>query len=336
MLYKVDDSRWLRLTWAGGIWTGPDLSKQPADVARVIRRWENEMEELEKSEFNDTVLSGIQHRVAIDFFKNTVVRYIDPAAEMNLWTMEHNREEWSDATATRHAHERIVMLATLYAKCVRNYGRRYAETGFTTMLRGAPVYEVEDVGAPDKATQEAEWLDMMNEFELGEIVHLVVRPPVFTAYLSEDRFLILLSRIESWCSVLASNKAIAKCQRHVQSAEPDPESMPALSSSSSSSSTTPISAAPSSSDASAAGPVRKHDKVSRAPKWGGLRQRAGTLAPNKTSGAAAVPRDDEEKQQSIAAGKARAQQLREAEQARVGELVERARIVSIGREIGGC
>jgi hypothetical protein len=138
------------------------------------------MEELEKSEFDDTVLSGIQHRVAFDFFKNTVVRYIDPAAEMNLWTMEHNREEWSDATATRYARERIVMLATLYTKCVGNYGRRYTETGFTTLLRGAPVYDsTED--APDKATQEAEWLDMMNEFELGEIVHLIVRPPVFTA-----------------------------------------------------------------------------------------------------------------------------------------------------------
>ena len=162
MLYKVDDSRWLRLTWAGGIWTGPDLSKQPADVARVIRRWENDMEELEKSEFDDTVLSGIQHRVALDFFKNTVVRYIDPAAEMNLWTMEHNREEWSDAKATQIARERIVMLATLYAKCVKEYGRRYTETGFTTMLRGAPMYDVEDVGAPDKATQEAEWLDMLS------------------------------------------------------------------------------------------------------------------------------------------------------------------------------
>ena len=334
MLYKVDDSRWLRLTWTGGIWDGPDPSKYPTDVARVIRRWVNDIEELEKSEFNDAVLSETQHRVAFDFFKNTVVRYIDPAAEMNLWTMEHNREEWSDAKATQIARERIVMLATLYAKCVKEYGRRYTETGFTTMLRGAPFYEADDSHAPDRAAQEAEWLEMMNEFELGEIVHLVFRPPVFTAYLSDDRFLILLSRIESWCSCLATNKAIAKCQRYEQSDEP--ESMPALSSSSSSSSTTPTSAAPSSSDASGTGPVRKHDKAPRAPKWGGLRQRAGTLAPNTTGGAATVPRDEEEKQLSIAAGKARAQQLREAEQARVGELIERARIVSIGREIGGC
>ncbi len=82
-------------------------------------------------------------------------------------------------------------------------------------------------------------------------------------------------------------------------------------------------------------PVRAHDKAPREQKWSGNRVRNHSIQRALNNLASHRHRSEEGKAESIAAGHARRRKLKEAEQARLDELIEMQKKINIGREIGG-
>jgi len=82
-------------------------------------------------------------------------------------------------------------------------------------------------------------------------------------------------------------------------------------------------------------PVRAHDKAPREQKWSGNRVRNHSIRRPLNDLTSQRDKSEEGKAESIAAGHARRRKLREAEQARLDELIEMQKKINIGREIGG-
>ena len=317
MIYYVYDIRYLEWTYPSKLWTEPNVANQDAGTARVLRQWSKQMFAVEQREPSDRALGEAAQRICIDFFTNTVLVLVDREEEALVWDVNANRKAWSDNRVSDVARARIVALASLYADLCKTNKRRAVELAFHNALRG-PIdpYEARDATPEERDQRCRQWLDAMNEFDLGTVVNLLFRPPAYSSYLPHDRFDKLLEVLK------------ASVESHAQSDgpmglthNPNPPPAPA-----------PGATAPSAPDED--GPVRKHDKGPRAARWTGPRPRAGGLCTGNAGAKAARPRDEGEKAARIEAGKARGRLLREAEKARVAELWERQRIVSLGFAIG--
>lgn len=314
MLYCLYDARYIGWTYPGEVWTEPNVANQDAGTARVLRQWSKQMFALERSEPSDRALGEAAQRICIDFFTNTILVLVDREEEALVCDIRANRKAWSDSSVCDIARARIVALASLYAKSCKTNKRRVVELHFQNALRG-PIDPFEARDATTKGSDQ-QWADAMNEFSLGAVVNLLFRPPLYSSYLPHDRFDKLLEVLK------------ACVEAHPQSKEPmgllcNPNPPPAPA---------PGATPPSAQEEN--GPVRKHDKGPRAARWAGPRPRVGGLHGGRVGAEPARPRDEGAKMASIEAGKLRARQLRAAEQARVAELWERQRIVSLGFAIG--
>ena len=83
------------------------------------------------------------------------------------------------------------------------------------------------------------------------------------------------------------------------------------------------------------GPARAHEKAPREQRWSGSRARAHAHKRAGKQSTQHAHASEEGKAESIAAGHARRRELREAEQARIDELIDMQKQINIGREIGG-
>lgn len=300
MIYDKWDLRYREhlFSWR---WSFPDYSRFPGPLKRLLSSWENQMFETEARLTNEE-LAKVHERLNLDFSLNSLNRL-------------HRDEEWffrctrhprpsSDKEKIAHCQEELIDYAKLYLRAAEKHGERCIETSFMTWFRGAC--------AEDDNCNEwhpiMSWIDMMNEFPLGFVVSNQLCHQSAFAYMAQDvkETLIRALWLQSYSLMQIKNGAF-------RDDSPPPSPPPA--------------AKPSSPDSKE--PVRAHEKAPRALKWSGSRQR--DPAPRKSN---APPPSDEGKAESIAAGRARARALRAAERARVAELVERARIVSLGYEIG--
>lgn len=326
MLYLVTDDRYIRHVFADRIWTEPDPDQYPAETAQVLRKWARDIAMLECTELPSAYLGKLAQEVACDFFCHTICPFLTGGYQESLFDeIKVNRDQWTREEVLRIARERIVALATLYARCKAEYTRRWTDVAFLTRLRGTMPA---GPGHYDEERPDTETLNqLVNKYVLGTLVHFLFRPPVLSAYLPERDFGNFLKFLEDFCKRLRRVE-LERLPKLGDDAElgllhnPNAPTTP------------PTAAAPRASDD---GPVRAHDKGTRAPRWAGSRPRAGAggLASPKAA-AAGLPRDEGQKQASIEAGKARGRQLRNAEKERIAELWRRERIVSLGREIGGC
>ena len=83
------------------------------------------------------------------------------------------------------------------------------------------------------------------------------------------------------------------------------------------------------------GPARAHEKARREQRWLGSRARAHTDGRARNQLTPYRHKSEEGKAESIATGHARRRELKEAEQARIDELIEMQKKINLGREIGG-
>jgi len=307
------------------IWQEPDAGRHDAATARVLRRWNKEMLAVEDREHCNRTLGLTQQRVCLDFFTNTILVYIDTDEEALIWDIHANQKAWSDDRVSNIARSRMADLATLWSELSTKFNRRAVDTAFMTWLRG-PTHDNYDSDAEAPEELRDRWLQAMNEFALGAVINLVFRPPVYSAYLPHDRFDKLLVHLRDWAQALHEGMGPSSART------PHAESPMGLTHNP----TSPPAPAPGAAPTSAPdeGPARKHDKGPRAARWAGPRPRAGGLSTDPGGAEAPRPRDEGKKMASIEAGKARGRQLRAAEQARIAELWERQRIVSLGFAIG--
>ncbi len=259
MIYYLYDTRYLEWTYTAKFWTEPNADEHDAGTARVLRQWSKQMFQIEKNESDDRALGETAQRICIDFFTNTVLVFVDQDEEALVWGISDNRKAWSDKRVSDISRARMVALASLYAKLCKTNQRRVVDLWFQTTLRG-PIYphRTDDATPEEIEKTRQQWLDAMNEFDLGVVVHFLFRPPAYSSYLPHDRFNKLLEVLKR------------SVEAHGQSDGPmglthNPNSPPA-----------PGAAAPPSPDED--GPVRKHDKGPRATKWAGPRPRPGGLS----------------------------------------------------------
>ena len=270
MIYYLFDRRYLRMTYTAGFWTDPNADEQDSGTARVLRQWSDQMLQVEQNEPDDQALGETAQRVCIDFFTNSVLVFVDEDEEALVWSITKNRKAWSDKQAGDIARARIVALASLHAKLCKTNQRRVVELWFLTTLRG-PVCPFPSDHAPSEEaeTRRRQWLDAMNEFDLGVVVHFLFRPPAYSSYLPHDRFDKLLEVLKE------SVEAHSQCEGPMGLTH-NPNSPPA-----------PGATAPPSPDED--GPVRKHDKGPRATKWAGPRPRPGGLSSGSAGANATRP-----------------------------------------------
>lgn len=326
MLYLLSDDRYIKHVFAHRIWTEPDPDQHPAETAQVLRKWARDIAVLEYTKLSSAYLGGLVQNVACDFFYHTVCPFLTGGYRESLFVeINANRDQWTRDEASRIARERMVALATLYVRCKAEHTRRWTDLAFLTRLRGTEPRTLTD---SDEDALDTEQLNRdLNKYALGTLVNFLFRPPALPAYLPEREFGNLLELLEYFC----------KRMRRVElerSPSLDGDAELGLSHNPDAPASPPTAAEPRVPDD---GPVRAHDKGTRAPRWASLRPRtgAGGLVGTKAA-AAGLPRDEGLKQASIDAGKARGRQLRDAEKERIAELWRRERIVSLGREIGGC
>ena len=270
MIYYLYDARYLGWTYPTKVWTEPNAANQNAGTSRVLRECSKQMLAVEMSEPDDRALGETAQRVCIDFFTNTVLVFIDHEEEALIWDIDANRKAWSDDRVSDIARARMVALASLYAKLCKTNKRRAVELAFQTTLRG-PVGPVraDDTTPEETEKRRQQWLDAMNEFDLGVVVHFLFRPPAYSSYLPHDRFDKLLEDLEQYVKAIGREEGPMGLARNPNS-PPAPAPAPA----------------PGAPDEE--GPARKHDKGPRAARWAGPRSRAGGLCTGR-AGAESAP-----------------------------------------------
>lgn len=283
----------------GWRWCFPDYMRLPSPLRRLLGNWEQQMIQTE-DRLTNVDLAIAHERIQLDFCMNTLSRLF----KGDDWFFEcirHPRPS-SDKERIEHCQEELIDYAKLYLRAAEKHGERCIETSFMTWFRGACAEE--DNG--NEWYPKMPWVDMMNEFPLGFVLSTQLCHQSAFSYMAQhvkDRLVQAL-----WVQ--------SRCLMEIKNGTYNDDPFPS-----------PPTAAPSSPEPKE--PVRAHEKAPRALKWSGSRQREV-----ETRKSNALPRSDEGKAESIAAGKARARALRAAERARVAEQVERARIVSLGYEIG--
>ena len=229
MLYKTNDSRYIRWAYSGMIWNEPDAGRHDAGTARILRRWNKDMLAVENREHCNRTLGLTQQRVCLDFFNNTILVYVDHDEEALVHACSANLQAWSDERASEIARARMAALASLYAELCKTCRTRTVETAFMTTLRGPWSDDCYDPDAGEPLPEDvcARWLQAMNEFTLGAVVNLVFRPPVYSGYLPHDRFDRLLAHLRAWTEALNQSPTFPRSDESPMGLTHNPTSPPA-------------------------------------------------------------------------------------------------------------
>lgn len=311
MIYRTYDWRYKEFV-CGTLWCEPDYSKLSPPVARLLQRWEEQMLELELRS-SDAELSAIKIRLNLDCMLHTLSRLMGSADR--CMEILHYPRHATDKEQIEHSHRLMIEYAKLYVRASAKYGERRVETAFMNWFRGA----CDESENQNTCYPVMGWCDMMNEFPLGAVMAFQLRWQSNVCYLPPDIKAKLISLLWNHAKV---TKDIHDEENRAPLVVPAPLA----------SSLSPLPIATPLSPEGGVASARVHDKGPRAPRWTGLRQRAGSLRPSE--GGRGRPRSEEDKQASIAAGKARERALRAAEKARVEAAWERQRLVSLGFDIG--
>lgn len=289
MLYQACCHQYFKFLKGGGIWAPHDFTRLSRPVAKVIKTWEKQVDDLDTSIPWDA-MPLVAQNIACSFACHTLLPWFGKNAIMI--------EDFPPLASATLQHKRIETLAEAYCRSVAKYGARVTEMVYVHKLRGACEPDVNVCDNP----KGLDGLAMMNEFELGVLVGCIFRNS--RAPITD----LLLQKVIVNIDVVI--EGVLKCQARSANQVPVAPSEPV-------------------------GKVREHEKLSRAPKWGGTRANVN-CALGKKNLPASLFRSEEGKVESIAAEREHKADLRKAESARVEALWVRERIVSLGREIGGC
>lgn len=313
MIYHVHSAAFLKYI----SWFGIDLDYDLDDLSLtpIYQKWEAEFLRFEET-VTTKELERVGRNLCLKFYETMLMPLFDDASAVEMMReLEMGHKVPTFAYQIRQCANTVYKLALTYKSCIEKYGALVTTFVFRCNLSG---YRSERELRP---------------FKLGTLVHILVKPPSSFSLVPEvvrDRFYEFLDR---HCAEVVKRRA----QRLNASASTDATDS-ALAVSDVSDTRPPLAGlAPvqqQQQQQQPDGPVRAHDAAPRKHVWHGSRASSAAASARKpTKKAAASKRFEEGKQARIDAVRAHTEALKDAETARVQQIVERMAKVDIGRAI---